>query len=114
MMRRNTASGGNPNSQGLGNESGVFSDPGGTNTGAANPHTSFGLWVAIRVRPFNKRELQDSDRDGVGTAPQSVVDLERDHKTLTLLDPTKGYAERANFHFDYVFSAFRPIIELEG
>ena len=84
-----------------------------TTTNNVNPMTSFGIWVAVRVRPFNKRELQDTGSAELAS-PQPVVEVERDGKTMTLLDPSKGFCERANFSFDYSFSAFRPSIELDG
>jgi hypothetical protein len=77
-------------------------------TSATNPLTSFGIWVAVRVRPFNTLELGDKDVE----APQPVIEMERDRKTMTLLDPTNGFRERATFSFDFCFSPFLPSIVL--
>jgi hypothetical protein len=81
----------------------------GSVASATNPLTSFGIWVAVRVRPFNKFELGGSDVE----APQPVVEMERDRKTLTLLDPSNNYRERSTFSFDFCFSPFLPAIVLE-
>lgn len=89
-----------------------------TSASIAQNITSFGIWVAVRVRPFSHRELAEglpsAEAEGVHAAPQPVVEVERDGKTMTLLDPTRGFAERSNFHFDYCFSAFRPSIVLDS
>ena len=90
----------------------------GTNTSQINPLTSFGIQVAVRVRPFNKRELAASgaaaDGSGGVAALQPVLELERDRHTMTLLDPTRAYAERAVFTFDHCFSAFRPSVQIDN
>ena len=91
-------------------------DATGTNaTQRGSPLTSHGIWVAVRVRPFNKRELEESQSQKEGDIEDvtPVVELERDRKTMTLLDPGKKYGERGHFTFDYCFSAFNPSVQLD-
>ena len=95
-----------------------LSNPG---RGATAPQAAdFGIFVATRIRPFNNRELaehaalqkeQGKDPD---EPPMCVMDVARDQKTMTLLDPSKEYAERASFTFDHIFSAFAPTVEIYG
>lgn len=81
-----------------------------SSTATVNPLTSFGIWVAVRVRPFNKAELGTQPEDTV----QPVVEMERDRKTMALLDPGAAFRERATFSFDFCFSPFSPAIVLDG
>jgi hypothetical protein len=83
-----------------------------------NASSDFGIFVATRIRPFNNKELSEhaqSQRElnrDPDEAPTCIMDVARDLKNMTLLDPTKEFAERATFTFDHIFSAFAPTVEL--
>jgi hypothetical protein len=88
-------------------------------TSPLSRQADFGIVVAIRIRPFNKKELsehaatQKQDGKDRPDAPNPIIDVERDMKNLMLLDPHNNMESRATFTFDHIYSAFAPSVQLK-
>eukprot|EP01060_Flectonema_neradi_P010355 TRINITY_DN17447_c0_g2_i1.p1 TRINITY_DN17447_c0_g2~~TRINITY_DN17447_c0_g2_i1.p1 ORF type:complete len:864 (+),score=168.17 TRINITY_DN17447_c0_g2_i1:95-2686(+) len=65
-----------------------------------------GIKVLVRIRPFNRKEIETSEEEG--SAPQPVVEVENQHTTVVLLDHTMGYCDKQPFQFDYCYTSFKP------
>ena len=65
-----------------------------------------GIKVLVRIRPFSRKEIDNSEEEG--RPPQPVVEVENQHSTVVLLDHTMGYCDKQPFQFDYCYTSFKP------
>ncbi|MEM0150161.1 MAG: hypothetical protein QXW10_04665, partial [Candidatus Micrarchaeaceae archaeon] len=78
----------------------------------------FGIVVATRIRPFNKKELAEhaaqlkAENKDPNEMAVPCMDVESDMKTLILLDP-KDMSSKASFVFDFIFTPFAPTVEID-
>lgn len=90
---------------------------GGGTGGASHIPLDFGIMVATRIRPFNRKEIAEHAKEmkvevaNLTEPPVPAMDVEGDGKSIVLLD-VKDMSSKAVFNFDYVFSPFAPTVEI--
>ena len=77
-----------------------MSSPAGSPAGKGKVHASR-VEAMVRVRPFNKRELDKMKVEEPGALPQSIVMMKG--RRVSLLDPDNKYQECDAFDFDEAF-----------
>lgn len=106
---------------GLADSGSVVSSTSPSTKAAGGSHVplDFGILVATRIRPFNRKEITEhakelkADNKDPLDPPVPVMDVESDGKTVVLLD-VKDMSSKAVFNFDYIFTPFAPTVEISS